>query len=331
MIKKIVFIFAVIPISAFAQVKISDANFTFDGESVLFKARVKNETATKINGGLCVRLYDKDEIEVAYGNSQNLILPTKVTESAFGAFDVDARKYEQVTNVKIYFSKDKCYASPKDAFGVVEKMKFIAAKKIKQKKEQDVASQTSSVLTIATALPISIKSLEKHRQKIYQLWTPDAYGKCSNVGVTFMASEVKGHKFDNDTALVVASLISASSLYGEEFISNYGSSGKNALTNMLESYTREYQYSFSKDKFDNHMKECLILLNEVIGKNAAPNNTALTTDATRKAETDATRKAETEATRKAEIEAAKKAEAEAVRNIKESLKDLNRIIKQTEF
>lgn len=122
--------------------------------------------------------------------------------------------------------------------------------------------QLSSAITVADAMPSTRKQLQSKSQLIKQAWNPDAFGKCTSVGIKIQASQIKGVQFKDETVIVAALLINASDIYAEE-LKKSGINVNSALDGTLRSYTQIF-LNISQDQFQQHMNSCMILLNQIV-------------------------------------------------------------------
>jgi hypothetical protein len=124
-----------------------------------------------------------------------------------------------------------------------------------------VFPQISSAITVADALPSTRKQLQSKSQYIKQVWNPDAFAKCTSVGIKVQASQIKGVKFKDDTVVVAALLISAGDIYSEE-LRKSGINVNSSLDGALKSYTQIF-LNISQDQFQQHMNSCVGLLGQI--------------------------------------------------------------------
>ena len=122
----------------------------------------------------------------------------------------------------------------------------------------------SSAITVADAMPITSKDLQKKKAKINQYYNPNLFGKCTNVGLKIQASEIQGVKFSDSTVITAALLINAGAIYMDELIKK-NPGAKNALDNLLNSSGTEFQ-NIPQEKFNMYMQECMDLMTEIIKK-----------------------------------------------------------------
>ena len=104
-----------LPMLAFAQIKISDPKLR-SGEGIMaFVAKVENKGTTRIEGRTCMKFFDKDgfEIRQILGNEINLA-PGGV-ETANGRNLLDSKLEKEITNAKLYFAKYGCISPQSDA------------------------------------------------------------------------------------------------------------------------------------------------------------------------------------------------------------------------
>jgi hypothetical protein len=118
-------------------------------------------------------------------------------------------------------------------------------------------------MTVADAMPSTRQTLLPKKEQIMQTWTPDSYGKCSSVGIKISASQIKGAQFSDETVVLAALLMNAGAIYEDELSRRNGNGAKNALKNVLQSYTQEF-LNISQERFNSYFQQCANILNNAV-------------------------------------------------------------------
>ena len=116
---------AEIAYGAGSSVQVSNPKIRYDGTAYSFVVDVKNTSATRIKGGICVRLYDKDNFEIENGFGGEVNFPANASESSAGNnLYVTPKVASEVRMAKFYFAKYRCSDSEGEAISNVVVVKM---------------------------------------------------------------------------------------------------------------------------------------------------------------------------------------------------------------
>jgi hypothetical protein len=134
-------------------------------------------------------------------------------------------------------------------------------KNSKISENEDKLSQHTNQALLVDFFPRAKQAMGKYLMSIRTHFDVNYYGKCSNVGLTIMATEINtGKNFsDKKMLMAVAAIVMASDLYRDAMLANGAS--EDVFSKSLEAYTRRptTQQAFEKDR-----DECIFLLNKIV-------------------------------------------------------------------
>ena len=131
------------------KIEISSIKMKYDGSTLNISSNVKNLSSEEIKGGLCIRLYDKDNFELDKFSSDDIKLGASNSEDNTGKGYVKDSNFDNSTLVKIYFGKYKCADSVSETLSnvtVLEKKDILVESSSKNTSNKN-SEKTNSYLT----------------------------------------------------------------------------------------------------------------------------------------------------------------------------------------